>query len=164
MKRMESFRQQYPQRILEIRYEELLTDTENTLRKLSSFIGVGFEPAQVQPGGAAGPIPNWEAEWKEKASAGLDPSRIQAWKRDAGLAQRWVMNSMMGRVLGENGYNDTSLADCPKLVRVKNGAANACFLVAYHPMLKPCFVILKRAMKGIGMPTDQIDRPGRRNA
>ncbi len=164
IKRMARFRQRYPERILEIRYEELLMDTENTLRDVSNFIGVGFEPNQLQPGAAIGPIPNWEAEWKEKASAELDPSRIQAWKQDASVAQRWVMNSMMGRVLQENGYDDTSLADCPKLLRVKNEAVNTCFLIAYHPTLKPCFVVLKRAMRAIGLPTDQIDRPGQSSA
>ncbi|NUM53868.1 MAG: sulfotransferase [Candidatus Hydrogenedentes bacterium] len=161
VKRMARSQRAHPARIFEVRYEALLAHPDDTLRSVCDFIGVKFEPAQLRPADAQRTVPEWESEWKAKAAAELDPARIQAWKRTATPKQRWIMNSMMGGALRERGYGETSLADCPLPTRVANAFLNAIFLAAYHPAMKPAFAGVKRALKFFGLPTDQIDRPGR---
>ena len=140
IKRMAQFRKTYPGSILEIRFEQLLAHPEGTLREISEFIGVSFEPTQLQPADGDRTVPAWESEWKAKASAELDRTRIQAWKWAATQPQRWVMNSMIGDILREYGYDDTTLAGCPIGFRIPNAFLNAVFLVAYHPRLKPALL------------------------
>lgn len=164
MKRMARYRRAWPERMYEVRYEALLERPEETLRAIDAFIGVEFEPAQLGPAVAQRTVPAWESEWKAKAAAELDASRVQAWKRDATPAQRWAMNSMMGGALRGNGYGDTTLDGCPLAARIGNAVLNAAFLIAYHPALKPAFVAVKRALRAAGVPTDRIDRPGRPDA
>lgn len=159
VKRMKRFRRMFPDRILEVRYEMLLAHPENTMRTVCEFIGIPFEASQLEPGDAQRTVPDWESEWKSKAATELDPSRIQAWKRTATPKQRWIMNSMMGGALRENGYDETSLEGCPLFTRIANALLNAVFLVAYHPALKPAFATVKRALAAMGLPTDRIDRP-----
>ena len=161
IKRMERYRREHDAHILEVRYEDLLARPEETLRTVCGFIGVAYDPAQLEPGGAQRTVPAWESEWKAKAAKELDPSRIQAWKRAATPAQRWTMNAMMGETLRACGYDDTALDGCPPTTRAANAILNAAFLLAYHPALKPAFVTVKRALRVVGVPTDRIDRPGR---
>jgi hypothetical protein len=73
----------------------------------------------LEPSHPSHVIPGWEQKWKSKASEMLDPGRIEAWRKSTDRKQIWVMNSMMGTMLARMGYRDTTLEECPPVIRAK---------------------------------------------
>ncbi len=106
-------RQYTKEQFLLVKYENILLSPTVELEKICQFIGEEFEDGQLQITSESNVVPEWEGEWKNKSTAMLDPKRVEAWRRQADREQIWFMNSMMGKALGELGYDDTGLNDCP---------------------------------------------------
>ena len=68
--------------ILNVRYEDLLTDPERELTNILAHIDkrLEYSDALLQASSDTDAIPDAEKEWKEKASQKPDASRIYAWK------------------------------------------------------------------------------------
>ena len=124
------FVRQYPTRFILVKYENILINPEEELKKLCEFIGEKFEPTQLNPDFNSAVVPDWENNWKKKALLGLDPKRIEAWRKINDKNQIWFMNSMMGSMLKHMGYVDADMQGCPWHLR---------FLLAVRkiPYLRP---------------------------
>ena len=108
------------ERFIIVKYEEILSKPEKYLKKLCDFIGEDFESSQLDADVQTGSVPEWEKEWKNKARKSLDPTRIQAWKKEETDTWKiWQMNSMMGRMLRKAGYDSTDLKKCNIVQRIK---------------------------------------------
>ncbi len=75
---------------LEIRYEELLTDSERILRRVCEFIDLGFDPAMVNP-------PAREAIEAELGEVGI-------WRRELSEEEVGAFTEVAGNLLTELGY------------------------------------------------------------
>jgi hypothetical protein len=102
-----------PDRFLIIKYEQILLEPERRLSEICKFIGEKFEPGQLDPKISSHVVPDWEMNWKAKANSILDPTRIEAWRREADHLEIWAMNNMMGPLLKKTGYPDTGMTGCP---------------------------------------------------
>lgn len=100
-----------------VKYERLLTNPVDTLQNICAFIGEEFEPEQLDPNFNSKTVPDWELEWKGKASGMLDSSRVEAWRKGSDQKELWRMNVMMGKTLDKLGYTDIGLHDCPPMTR-----------------------------------------------
>lgn len=151
----------HPERVLHVRFEDLLAEPEATLARVNAFIGVPYDAAQLDPGVATGVVPRWEREWKGKADAAPDASRAGAWRREAPPDEMRIMNSMMGPALRRMGYHDTRLEGCGPLCRAREWVFNAAHLVLYHPAVKPAFAAIKRLLWRLGLPVALENIPSR---
>ena len=101
---MEAGRKLGPDRYLEVRYEELVTDPEAVARVLCDFLGIGYDPSML--------------EYSEKARDAVLPkaarynphvterpiAATRSWKDDMPPAQVEVFEAIAGDVLEQAGY------------------------------------------------------------
>jgi hypothetical protein len=131
-----------------VKYEEILSEPENQIARLCEFIGERFEPSQLAPDKKTGVVPEWEADWKGKASHSIDKSRVHAWRIEADNAQVWAMNSMMGKMLRKFGYPHTSLKGCPFRKKLQ-------FLIMripYMHFMRPYSLALLKMIRSANVP------------
>ena len=87
-----------------VRYESLVAEPEQELRRAMAFVGLDFEDDQIRPTASSSAVPGWEEAWKGKAYDAPDPGRIAAWRREASPRDLRVMESAMGDELAAWGY------------------------------------------------------------
>jgi hypothetical protein len=89
-------------RVMRVRYEDLLTQPEPTLRRLSSFAGLEYEPAMAQ-GASYSPTPYHERQHRLVGQP-PDRSRASSWNRTLTPRQIELFESVAGEFLEMLGY------------------------------------------------------------
>ena len=129
LKIAEDYQQQYPERFLLIKYEDLLDKPQEILQQVDEFLGLKFEPQQLDA--SAQPtnvVPDAERGWKGQALEQVDPSRKATWKKKATRQQLLVMNTLMGKSLQHMGYGETE-TQCSMAERIRTTVGNAAFRI-----------------------------------
>lgn len=135
MKRVLEFEEKHPDSIYRIYYESLLREPQTELVKLHRFIGISFEPSQLDDLLPTTVVPAWEEGWKSKAKQKIDPRRIGAWREHAHRSQLSVMNALMGRYLRRLGYPETSASQFGAGTRVASVLSDAFTAVFFSRQL-----------------------------
>ena len=125
----------HPDHLLQVRFEDLVRDPGAVMRRVDRFLGLEFEPRQLDDALAGGPVPGWEQEWKQRATGAVDPTRVGLWRRRASLRQKRVMQAMMGRTLRWLGYSGQ--IEAPATARLLEGALGLAWISALHPLVRP---------------------------
>lgn len=120
-----------PHRFKTIRYEDLLTAPESTLKSICQFVDVEFDPVQLDPGRSTDVVPERESAWKKKANQRIDPSRVYAWKRTLDKNEIRVFNSVASEQLAAYGYEAGISGSTPQLKRLSDSAVNVLYRVAF---------------------------------
>lgn len=81
---------------LEVRYEELVTESERTLRTVCEFLELPFDPAMVQP--------------PERAAIEAELGPVGGWRERLGAEQLEAFEDVGGEMLAELGYAGSALA------------------------------------------------------
>lgn len=115
----DTFEARYPDRFMRVHFEALVREPEEQLRRVDAFMGLEFEPGQLDSHKETHVVPTWESQWKSKANETPDPSRAGAWKRDLPPETVWELNAWMSPYLAKFGYEGTELDGCPALTRAK---------------------------------------------
>lgn len=89
--------------LLTIRFEALLSDPEEQLRRVCDFIGEPFEPEMLAPR-SAGSLLEGHEWWKAKASERPDPSRIDAWQAEMAPVDQQAAAVICHGMLRRHGY------------------------------------------------------------
>lgn len=90
---------------LEVRYEQLVVDTEATLRSVCEFLGVAFEPAMLEFYVTAGRnIPGRASGHLSKTRRAPRESDIQRWRREQVWYQTMIFEAFAGPALDIAGY------------------------------------------------------------
>lgn len=89
-------------RVLRVRYEDLVSDPEPTLRRLASFAGVEYEPAMAQGAGYS-PTPYHERQHRLVGQP-PDQTRANSWNRSLTPRQIELFESVAGEFLEMLGY------------------------------------------------------------
>jgi hypothetical protein len=95
-----------PDRYLEVRYEDLVTDTEGTLRRICTFAGLPFEPAMIDYGESNSAEKPHQQNLKRPPTPGLRDWRTEMTAADAG-----EFESVAGDLLRELGYETDADSD-----------------------------------------------------
>ena len=96
---------QLGQRILQVRYEDLVLETEATLRQVCQFIGEEFEPQMLAwQGHVDERIPARESGIHRKLKLRIDPQGVSRWKREMSAREIFVCEAFMGAHLTRMGY------------------------------------------------------------
>ena len=71
-----------PERVLELRYEDLTTETEETLRRLCDFVGEEFAEAMLHPETVVETYVPAHFEQHGQIAAGVNTASMRAWERE----------------------------------------------------------------------------------
>lgn len=102
----------YPDRILRVRFEDLVTSPGEEIHRACDFVGVDFEERQLDPTVATGVVPEWEMSWKDRIFAAPDPSRIGTGVREFNKESITLMNAIMEPSLHRLGYLAQEIPSC----------------------------------------------------
>lgn len=69
----------YPKDVLSIRYEDLLSDTETAVKKITDFIGIKYEENMLNANGLI--VPEYTKHQHQLVGQKADKSRIEAWQK-----------------------------------------------------------------------------------
>jgi hypothetical protein len=93
------------ERILRIRYEDLVLHPEAALRRICSFIDERFEDQMLLwQGHVNGAIPDREKKFHSGLSRDMNPSDVGRWKREMTSREIFVAEALIGTQLSHFGY------------------------------------------------------------
>lgn len=91
-----------PDRVLRVRYEDLLTSPDTTLNRIASFAGLDYEAAMAQGTG------HWPSRYNQRQHRLVgqppDQSRAENWRRTLSQRQIEIFESVAGEFLETMGY------------------------------------------------------------
>jgi sulfotransferase family protein len=85
-----------------VRFEDLVTDPERTMKEVCAFAGVDFDGAMLAP--ASYRLPAYTARQHRLVGAPPDPSRVDAWRERLRPAQVRAFERLTGELLDCLGY------------------------------------------------------------
>lgn len=92
-------------RILEVRYEPLVLETEATLRRICQFIGEEFEAQMLSwERMVEGQVPERERDYHTKLKLRIGAEGVARWKREMNARETLVSEAFMGAHLKRLGY------------------------------------------------------------
>jgi hypothetical protein len=102
-------------RLEELRYEQLVIDPEGETRRICRFLEEPFEPAMLDPDGAAGGAARAGVLINNpNAAEAVSGARMGRWKRDLSPAERRLVDRVGGELLIALGYaRDHSWVNAP---------------------------------------------------
>jgi hypothetical protein len=93
------------ERILRVRYEDLVLHPEATLRRICTFIDEGFEDQMLLwRGKVEKAIPTRQKSFHSSLSRDMHPSDVGRWKREMTPREIFVAESLIGKQLSHFGY------------------------------------------------------------
>jgi len=93
------------ERILQVHYEDLVLDTEGTLRRICHFIGEKFEPAMLSwQEKVDEQVPERERHIHVKLKRRIDTGGVARWKGEMSARELLVAEAFMGEHLSYAGY------------------------------------------------------------
>ena len=96
---------------LEIRYEDLVRQPEQVLRRICSFIDETYDQAMLSYSDEAqNVVPSASLKWHRNSIRPPDPSRLDRWKTDLARAERVLFEQLAGDTLDLFGYEREHLA------------------------------------------------------
>lgn len=92
-------------RYLEVRYEDLVMDTERVLREISSFVDLDFEPAMLErQGKLETKLPQRSMEFHANLQRPVDRALAFEWRRRLSAADQAIAVKIAGPLLADLGY------------------------------------------------------------
>jgi hypothetical protein len=100
-----ALREQYPEDVLEITYEDLVSDTEPVLRQVCDFLGLSFDPAMLTyyETGQAEYSPYY-AQIHTRLNQPPNKERIYAWRKNLSDEEIALVEHICGAVMQPLGY------------------------------------------------------------
>lgn len=79
-----------------LHYEDLVSDSEGTLRTLCAFLGEAFEMGMLDTSKSGRRINSRNAPWKEKVSKPVDKSRVEVWRHELTAVENRLVEAVFG--------------------------------------------------------------------
>ena len=92
----------FPGSVMRVSYEELVTDTENTLRKICSFTDIEYSSDMKNGDGFI--LPTYTKHQHKLVGSAPDSSRIESWKRELSERETEIFEYGAGNMLRILGY------------------------------------------------------------
>ncbi|MFC1747056.1 sulfotransferase [Candidatus Neomarinimicrobiota bacterium] len=97
---------------IELRYEDLVTQAEEQLRRICSFLGETFDPRMLAfQDIASKTVPAYKIQWHARTQQALDSSAIGKWHKKLTPWEVALMQYAAGKELEEHGYLLSTGAD-----------------------------------------------------
>ena len=96
---------EHPERVLRVRYEDLVTDLEPVIRKVCDFLAIDFEASMLDPDQELLLTPaEREAGHHRNVSKPVDAAFVEKWKSELTAAEVALVEHVAGEVIAEAGY------------------------------------------------------------
>jgi len=93
------------ERFLEVRFEDVVQDTERQLRRICDFLGESFDAAVLDyADNAAAEMPADSMQWHRTSTGPPDPEKVYEWKHRMPVADRILFEAVAGDALELFGY------------------------------------------------------------
>lgn len=150
-----AFAQFRPDRAIEVRYEDLVTEPQATLRRVCDFLGIGFDPVMLNyTDDARGDYGAYHEQIHEKLASKPDPGRIELWRESLTPRQLRVIESVVGSDMTAYGYQPISEQSASamdvivhKLDRVRGLAGQIAFSLRKRSGFLPGYVLRKLRLR-----------------
>ncbi|MGC8553114.1 MAG: sulfotransferase family protein [Phycisphaerae bacterium] len=103
-KLIQAAQKRHPQRVLLIRYEDLASDPKPQLQRIGLFMGVEFDPAQLDATQQSCAVPQWELGWKASAETAPRQDHIGQWQTRLSTREQQIVNTTLHDTLRCAGY------------------------------------------------------------
>lgn len=90
------------QRIMRVRYEDLVLNFESTVKTLCSFVGLDYQPTMLKADGFK--VPGYTTNQHSLVGSVPQPSRVNAWERSLTGRQIEIFEAIAGELLRYLGY------------------------------------------------------------
>ena len=97
------------QSFVTVKYEDLLREPQEIIKKLCDFIGVEFIDSMItrdskEEQGSENIFSDWESSWKHKSLEEIDSTRIGAWAKELDGEDQLILNWHQAKILKTLGY------------------------------------------------------------
>jgi Sulfotransferase family len=103
-KRQEYLHSSYARQVLEVRYEDLVSNLEVTVRRICAFLGEDFEPAMLDWRGRIPLVPARERRIHGKLGRPASSDAIAAWRRKLSALECFAIEACLYRDLQQLDY------------------------------------------------------------
>lgn len=100
-------------RVYRLCYEDLMAAPATTMQHLHDWLGVPFDPTQLDAASADAIVPAFERGWKAKVSEAVDGQRAAAWRAELTPKETALVLRMTRRNLRRLGYADEPAGHLP---------------------------------------------------
>jgi hypothetical protein len=91
--------------IISIKFEELLENPPELLKRICKFIGISFDESMLEQAHNSQKVfADWEKQWKHKANSSIDPSRKGVYKKELSQDEQIILNHFLQKDLIALGY------------------------------------------------------------
>ena len=106
----DGFAQQHPDQFRFVYYEKLVTQPEQVLAEVMTFLGERFEPRQMEPHRSSAAVLARSFAWKGQALGPIDPARIGKRRREATDEDNALLDGVLSDELRRHDYTSGSTA------------------------------------------------------
>lgn len=118
MRCMETAVQMFPDRVMSVRYENLVQHPEKTLRDIDNFIGIDFDPVQLNVAKPTETVPQWETRWKATATADRpNVEHLGLWRTRLSPREKVIIQRTIYHSLQKAGYLSIDEQSAVKSIR-----------------------------------------------
>ncbi len=114
-KRILGIAEKHPGRTMLLRFEDLLEKPEKELKRVCSFLGIGYDRTMLE----FHKNPKHVFEWTKKLSSPVDPGRAGIWKKGMSSGEVRTAECICGKTGEEMGYKK-KFRPCSVLIRIKS--------------------------------------------
>jgi hypothetical protein len=131
MKRLDEAREQFPDDVFVVRFEDVILDYEEQMSRMLSHLGVD-EKEKRSMRDSADAIPGWEEAWKKKAMEKPDSSRVYAWKGKRNVFDGLGISIIAKKKLESLGYDIGVIGEAGKRERLKKTIAVSFYMPGFY--------------------------------
>jgi hypothetical protein len=91
------------ERVLRVRYEDLVLNCEEQVRRLCRFLGIGFQSSMLDANGFR--VPGYTSNQHSLVGSRPQPARVHAWEQSLSRRQIEIFESIAGELLRYMGYD-----------------------------------------------------------
>jgi hypothetical protein len=95
-----------PGNALTIRYEDLVADPEQELRRVCAYVGEDYEPGMLDDRSGSSAVAAAHEWWKGDATGPIDGSRSGRWRTEMPIEVQRYAALNLGDILEEHGYGE----------------------------------------------------------
>jgi hypothetical protein len=136
---------QLGERWMNVRMEDLVQNSADTMQQIMRFLGLRFEPRQLIAGTPQHVFRDWEQDWKGESQQPINPQKIGLFRQEACESEVQMMELLLARELGALGYPHPTVRNSSILGHLRMRAYVAAFSLANTPFAKRLRIALQRA-------------------
>lgn len=106
-----AFVEAFPEKCLKVKYEDIVSHPEQSLREICRFCDINFDPAMVF--GRTFKVPNFSKKQHKLVGNAPDPKRVDAWKKELTEWQIYQIEDFLGDLIDMMGYTKSDIKVSP---------------------------------------------------